>query len=275
MIKRRSFVAVVLAFTMAAAPMAVLAAKPDKPKVKVVNPPLVTVTNLVVNEVVRVGDQLVANATVTLDIVGRTITRDVQIPLTLEATDGAPGTCDILNLSLGPINLDLLGLIVNLDDCNGGPVTVDITGSTGPGNLLGNLLCGIAGLLDPDGLLNLDALTSGELATLTGGLTSILNGILNEFFTDAVSMPMAMAAQNDGDCPILDLMLGPINLNLLGLRVVTSPICLSVSAESGPGNLLGNLLCSLSNLLNNRGNNANAQQVLLRNILRVLDRLGL
>jgi hypothetical protein len=65
----------------------------------------------------------------------------------------APGTlqdaeCDILNLSLGPVDLDLLGLLVHLDDCDNGPVTVDIFAVPGPGNLLGNLLCGLAGLLD-------------------------------------------------------------------------------------------------------------------------------
>ncbi len=32
-----------------------------------------------------------------------------------------------------------------LDDCNGGPVVVDVTGQRGRGNLLGNLLCGLLG----------------------------------------------------------------------------------------------------------------------------------
>jgi len=58
------------------------------------------------------------------------------------------GATDILNLSLGPIDLNLLGLEVVLDDCNGGPVTVDITAVPGPGNLLGNLLGNLAHLLD-------------------------------------------------------------------------------------------------------------------------------
>ena len=49
---------------------------------------------------------------------------------------------------------------------------------------------------------------------------------------------------------ILNLHLGPINLNLLGLQVTTSPICLDVTATSGPGNLLGNLLTDVANLLN-------------------------
>jgi len=55
------------------------------------------------------------------------------------------GTCDILHLELGPLDLTLLGLNVVLDDCDGGPVVVDITGQRGRGNLLGNLLCGLLG----------------------------------------------------------------------------------------------------------------------------------
>jgi hypothetical protein len=37
---------------------------------------------------------------------------------------------------------------VHLDNCNNGPVTVDISAETGPGNLLGNLLDKVAHLLD-------------------------------------------------------------------------------------------------------------------------------
>jgi hypothetical protein len=52
-------------------------------------------------------------------------------------------SCGILHLELGPLDLDLLGLVVHLDQ-----VVLDITAEPGPGNLLGNLLCSIAGLLD-------------------------------------------------------------------------------------------------------------------------------
>jgi hypothetical protein len=60
-----------------------------------------------------------------------------------ELLDGGVGTCDILHLSLGPLDLTLLGLEVVLDDCAGGPVVVDVSGQRGAGNLLGNLLCGL------------------------------------------------------------------------------------------------------------------------------------
>ena len=42
---------------------------------------------------------------------------------------------------------------------------------------------------------------------------------------------------------------GPIRLNLLGLIVRTNTIHLSITAQPGPGNLLGNLLCDIAHLL--------------------------
>jgi len=59
--------------------------------------------------------------------------------------EGVGPVCDILHLELGPLDLNLLGLEVVLDDCAGGPVVVDLTAERGRGNLLGNLLCGLLG----------------------------------------------------------------------------------------------------------------------------------
>jgi hypothetical protein len=89
------------------------------------------------------GGEIVAIGTFTgsvTDAAG-TVTSGTQA-LTLPVT--AEATCDILHLELGPLDLNLLGLMVHLDQ-----VVLDITAQQGPGNLLGNLLCAIAGLLDP------------------------------------------------------------------------------------------------------------------------------
>ena len=62
-----------------------------------------------------------------------------------------PTACGILHLDLGPLFLDLLGLQVDLSQ-----VVLDIAAQPGPGNLLGNLLCAVTGLLDsPGGLARL------------------------------------------------------------------------------------------------------------------------
>jgi hypothetical protein len=76
------------------------------------------------------------------------------------------GSCQILTLTLGPLHLDLLGLVIDLNQ-----VVLTITAVPGAGNLLGNLLCAIAGLLDQGGTLS-NLLT--QLQTL---LTQLLGAL--------------------------------------------------------------------------------------------------
>jgi hypothetical protein len=73
--------------------------------------------------------------------------------------------CDILNLVLGPLHLDLLGLVVDLNQ-----VVLNITGTTGAGDLLGNLLCAITGLLDAGSL-------GQQVVNLLNQLVGILAGL--------------------------------------------------------------------------------------------------
>lgn len=75
-------------------------------------------------------------------------------------------TCNVLNLSVGPLNLSILGLNVSLDDCSGGPVTVDITATQG-GGLLGDVLCSLAGNRNPTAIL-----------AILRNLVMVLGGIL-------------------------------------------------------------------------------------------------
>ncbi|MGX9790073.1 hypothetical protein [Mycobacterium sp. MMS18-G62] len=64
-------------------------------------------------------------------------------------TAQSSASCEILDLVLGPLDLNLLGLEVHLDT-----VHLNITAVPGQGNLLGNLLCAVAGLLDPNGTIS-------------------------------------------------------------------------------------------------------------------------
>jgi len=68
-----------------------------------------------------------------------------SLPVVLDI-DPTTHTCQILGLVLGPLHLDLLGLVIDLSQ-----VTLHITAQQGPGKLLGNLLCAIAHLLDGSG----------------------------------------------------------------------------------------------------------------------------
>jgi len=92
----------------------------------------------------------------------------VRLPLELrqplQAAQGA-ASCDILILVLGPLHLDLLGLVIDLNRIN-----LRITAEPGPGNLLGNLLCAITGLLDTQGL-------SGVLAQLLRAVRFVVNNL--------------------------------------------------------------------------------------------------
>lgn len=78
------------------------------------------------------------------------IVRNLTIPVlvTQQAPVVAQALCPILHLDLAPLALDLLGLQVDLSR-----VVLDIGAEPGPGNLLGNLLCTVTGLLDAPGLL--------------------------------------------------------------------------------------------------------------------------
>lgn len=84
-----------------------------------------------------------------------------DLVVTIPITDIAATACQILHLELGPLDLDLLGLVVHLDQ-----VVLDITAQPGPGNLLGNLLCAIAGLLDGNAPLNVIANLLNQLLGL-------------------------------------------------------------------------------------------------------------
>src|SRR6187397_178026 len=168
---KRSLVAMLAAFMLAGAALAATATAAPKPA-NVPVPVTGTFTDALggtgtftgtytINRVAKSGGALAAVGSVTgtaVDSTGATVgsaTQAVTVPLQ------AAGTCDILHLTLGPLDLNVLGLVIHLDR-----VVLDITAEQGPGNLLGNLLCAVAGLLDPP--------TGGG----GGGLSGLLNSII-------------------------------------------------------------------------------------------------
>jgi hypothetical protein len=99
------------------------------------------------------------------------------------------------------------------------------------------------------------------VGTLTGVLTPT-GGTPTSIFTNVV-VPTAIG---DTACRILHLDLGPLFLDLLGLQVDLSEVVLDITAQPGPGNLLGNLLCAVTGLLDSPGGLAR----LLNQILGIL-----
>lgn len=119
------------------------------------------------------------------------------------------------------------------------------------------------------------------VGTLTVTSFKVVNGVLTAVgtysgttangtaVTNAAATAPVSTAASSGSCSILHLVLGPINLNLLGLQVTTNQIVLDITAQPGPGNLLGNLLCAVANLLN-QGGPASGLAGLLNTLLRHL-----
>ena len=117
---------------------------------------------------------LLTGTATTVDGATTAINQVVTAPATLTREAGAAAlvrpvstaaVCDVLFLDLGPLNLDLLGLTVDLAE-----VILDINAVSGAGNLLGNLLCAVVGLLDGFGLL-------ASIAQLLDSINAILSGL--------------------------------------------------------------------------------------------------
>ncbi|MFL6013240.1 MAG: hypothetical protein ACJ74P_02880, partial [Gaiellaceae bacterium] len=113
-----------------------------------------------------------------------------------------------------------------------------ITGTVG--NLTYSVTPTITGFVNQGGAL---AVTGNLVGTVTNTATGITTPI-NQAFTALVTNALAT-----GSCTILDLTLGPLHLNLLGLVVDLNQVHLTINAVPGPGNLLGTLLCAIAGLL--------------------------
>jgi hypothetical protein len=110
------------------------------------------------------GDRATATGLLTGNLVSADGTsRAVSQQQTFDVNQVNAIGCEVLDLVLGPLDLDLLGLVVHLDR-----VVLNITAVPGAGNLLGNLLCAIVGLLDGGPLAPIVGLLNQILALLRG-----------------------------------------------------------------------------------------------------------
>jgi hypothetical protein len=142
---------------------------------------------------------------------------------------------ELLTLTVKPLNLNLLGLSVQTE-----PIVVKLSAQGGDGKLLGNLLNGITTLINLEGVG--DALNNVLATTvdLVNSASLIVNGVGSGTFDTA---PTAVT-------PVLDLFVAPVHLDLLGLVATTEPIHLTITAHSGQGLVLGNVLTELANTFN-------------------------
>jgi hypothetical protein len=148
--------------------------------------------------------------------------------------------CPVLSLSLQQLNLNLLGLIVHLD-----PVLLTINANS-RGGVLGSLFCSLSRAKVSLGTTAKKLTKAAQRSGLaTKGVhmavplyKSTTSGGKTTLSLSRTSAPLAI-------CPVLDLTLGPLDLNLLGLMVHLNQVHLTITADS-TGGVLGNLLCSLA-----------------------------
>jgi hypothetical protein len=104
------------------------------------------------------------------------------------------------------------------------------------GRILGNRFCAVS---------HAKIVLPGAAAAMTRRLQGRSLPVL------AAHSTTAQAAQTPGSCQVLDLVLGPLHLDLLGLNVdlygktKSDPVEVMIPAQPGQG-LLGDLLCSLA-----------------------------
>jgi hypothetical protein len=157
----KSLVALFALFALLLVPVAAEAAAPAIP-INITQGTDSFVGNLTITKFAVQNGQVVALGTLTGTVtkagVVSSIIRNVVVPLIRNLSTAK---CEILHLVLGPLDLDLLGLQIHLNQ-----VVLDIAAQPGPGNLLGNLLCAVANLLngvDLNGLVNLLNQILGQL----------------------------------------------------------------------------------------------------------------
>jgi hypothetical protein len=253
-ISRLRTVAVVFAVALAlSSPEAFAQSAAQSAKVKVKKGDTFNVLPTLITSVTVVDGAFFANG-----LVGTT---PFVAPITLTSGGiSAAAVCPILNLALEPIGLNLLGLNVQTS-----AVCLDITAIQG-GGLLGDLLCAIANLLNGSPVAQSQTalatfvreLPIGQLTLLTNGLTQILNQAVFIPASQSTALQGVSNSTAQARCDVLNLALGPLDLNLLGLRVelddcANGPVTVDLTATPG-GGLLGDLLCSLAGGPSNTSN---------------------
>ena len=138
------------------------------------------------------------------------------------------GKCTILTLTLDTLDLTLLGLNVHLDR-----VELKVTGRRS-GGVLGSLFCSLAKAKVKTARVAAAAKLNRQLRK-TGTLRPI-----------GFSVPLTAVASQAPVCNVLELTLGPLHVNLLGLIVDLNKVHLKITANP-TGGVLGSLFCGLAN----------------------------
>ena len=138
----------------------------------------------------------------------------------------------------------------------GNAATALVNTTTALGSFVGTV--NVTGVTLVNGVLN-------AVGTITGTVLSPTGGVVGS----VTQAPFTVPLQVSGSCQILNLVLGPLHLDLLGLVIDLNQVVLNITAVAGAGNLLGNLLCAVANLLNGGG----PLNTLLNNLVSLLNQI--
>ncbi|HEX4717762.1 MAG TPA: hypothetical protein VH300_04470 [Thermoleophilaceae bacterium] len=157
------------------------------------------------------------------------VVRD-RAPVRFQVARASAGRrCNILTLNLQQLHLALLGARVDTSAIN-----LELYGTRGA--ILGNLFCALS-----KAKIRLPRVASAMNHRLSGHPLNVM----------AAQSAVGNAAQTPSSCQVLNLVLGPLHLNLLGLNVdlygktKNDPVTVTITALPGQG-LLGDVLCSLA-----------------------------
>jgi hypothetical protein len=192
-----------------------------------------------------VDRKIVARGVLTSRVEGAGQNQAARTPVTF-AVVAQRGRCHVLTLTLNDLQLSLLGLNVDLSEVNLRIFAIPRGEGSG---ILGRLFC---------------ALSRSSLRLSRGAGVAHAHKVVRALNTRLEDRPMrafratavlaadegASAAQAPETCQVLTLVLGPLDLNLLGLVVQLygenrqSPVTLTITATRG-GGILGDLFCGL------------------------------
>jgi hypothetical protein len=163
------------------------------------------------------------------------------------------GRCHVLTLTLDDLQLDLLGLRVDLSEVNLRIFAVPRGEGSG---ILGRLFCALS--RSTIRLRGASAASADRELAVAHKLVRSLNTRLKDHPMRAFRASAHLSADDSAttaqavpSCRVLNLILGPLDLNLLGLVVQlygpnrNAPVTLTITSFPGQG-VLGDLFCGLS-----------------------------
>jgi hypothetical protein len=205
-----------------------------------------------INRFALAGRNVVAHGVLTSRVEGAGQSQAAKKRVTF-AVAAQAGRCHVLTLKLDDLQLDLLGLRVDLSQVN---LRIFALRRGEGSGVLGRLFCALS--RSTLRLRGASAASADREQAVAQKLVRSLNTRLKDHPMRAFRATAHLAADDGASiaqaapsCRVLNLILGPLDLNLLGLVVElygpnrNAPITLTITSFPGQG-VLGDLFCGLS-----------------------------